>query len=44
MLNKLEIAEEGLSGSSGLFGLSGSTKYRDKPENPNKRLEHPAML
>jgi len=26
MLNKLEIAEEGLCGSSGLFGLCGSTK------------------
>jgi hypothetical protein len=24
--NNLESAEEGLSGSSGLFGLSGSTK------------------
>jgi hypothetical protein len=24
--NNSEIAEEGLSGSSGLFGLSGSTK------------------
>jgi hypothetical protein len=35
MLNKLEIAEEGLSGS-------GSTKITR--QKPNKRLERPAML
>jgi hypothetical protein len=37
-VNKLEIAEEGLSGSF------GPTKERNKPEKPNTRFDRSAML